>query len=149
MKLFPFKTYKKHRVINQSIDVFFILLVIALLTRPGQRAVVGSAWWYLSTFRGETGIYSAVLREYYCSTEFSCMHEQGHQEDHALGWFSQTPEFAEAIAALNRCDLPELYALKNHPGTNREIYADLYATTKREGFDSLADMLIYSADQCE
>ncbi|MCH7662651.1 MAG: hypothetical protein IH859_02125 [Chloroflexi bacterium] len=133
---------------SRIIDLFFLLLVIALLTRPGQRVVVGSAWWFLSTFMGEDGLYSAVLREYYCNNEHSCRHEQGHQDDHALGWFSQTPEFEATVNILENCDIPELYALNNHSGTNREIYADLYATTNREGFDNLADMLLDYAEQC-
>lgn len=136
-----------------GLAIGFLLLPYAL------RVVFEIEWWYYSTIQGAAGYYSEVLRDYRCTSPYSCRHEQGHKEDHLLGWFSDTQEFEESIEILADCkfslalsQLPYIqFSLKNGGESGHELYAEIYASVDfgKEDYGSLKDLLMDYAERCE
>ncbi len=142
---------------KKRIVIIGLILVFALLfTQPGQRILFYLEWKAVSTFTETNGLYSPILREYYCSDGRACRHEQGHKEDHSLGWFSETLEFEQATEILRDCEMPGLaqlpyiqFVLSDEQLTGHELYAELYTLVDISGFDNLTTLLNDYAEQCK
>jgi hypothetical protein len=132
-----------------------IILAFTLFSTAGQRVIFAAQWWALSTFADYDGLYSARLQEYYCTNERSCKHEEGHKEDHLLGWYSDTPEFDHAINILEDCNeglsqLPFIqFVLRGERDANYELYAYLYETVELGDYNSLAELMTDYVGKCE
>ena len=142
--------------------VFYIIIAVAtilfLLTVPGKRVLFYLEWQYHSAVLGEVGLYSPILREYHCSNGRACRHEQGHKEDHSLGWFSETNEFDRVVEILATCKLPlrKLPHIQfvinqfviNGEYDDQEFYAEIFTQVEPYGYDNLRDLLIDYAKIC-
>ena len=140
---------------KKKITLAIVILAFLFLTRPGQRVVFATQWWFHSTFTGETGLYNPQLREYYCINERACKHEEGHKEDHLLGWFSETDAFDNAIEILETCDTPGLpqlpfiqLILSGERDTDYELYANLYENVELGEYNNLVELMNDYADRC-
>lgn len=129
---------------------FALSLLVALITINllFPRATFAVQWWYLSTFEGWTGLYSAHLDEYYCVNEDACVHEQGHSEDNRLDWYSETREFQHSLGIIAECGSLGLtekpfiqHVIRTLDDDAREVYATIYSVVDLGEYDSLYSLI--------
>ena len=131
-----------------------LLILFLLFTVPGRRLLV-AAEFYLFYDINEGGLYDPALREYYCTDSHTCRHEEGHKQDHALGWFSETAEFDGIVKVLKDCyasglsQLPVIRFVLESDESDKELYANLYRSVNLGEYETLNDLLFDYVDKCK
>jgi len=142
---------------KKKLIILISLLVLILLSHIHiARSIFIIQWWYLSNYAGHDGLYNSYLDEYYCTTETSCLHEQGHSEDNLLEWYSETEAFLYTLEVLADCKISKLselpliqYVLRSSKITDAgEIYATIYSIVDLKEHNTLKDLMTNYATQC-
>lgn len=107
--------------------------------------VIASFAFFPIPLPGQYGVYNSLTNTYWCSNEYSCLHEQGHQIDRAHKWISRTPAWSHAIYVYvvvnSKGDKVDPYLIRIMSSflsyhsrlyyvfnnSDSELYADIYA----------------------
>ncbi len=136
-------------------SIVYLVLLFIVSSRSMQRVILLVVWGALEQTTSIGGLYSPILREYYCSSEDSCKHERGHMEDNALWWYSRTEAFKYQIDVIANCQAPglpylpyiQLY-LREWNDPVEEVYAYIYGIVDLDEFSTLPELLEYYAGIC-